>query len=105
MPVISVTARNGRERLIDVPDGLSLMEAIRDHGGGEIEAICGGCCSCATCHVFVDPEHLGRLSPISENERDLLDGSDHRRPNSRLACQIPLVKELDGLRVTVAPED
>lgn len=105
MPIIHVVNRAGTEQAVDAADGLSLMEAIRDNGFDELLALCGGCCSCATCHVHVNPEHMGKLPPISEDEDDLLESSDHRNEYSRLSCQVPLTPELDGLRVTIAAED
>ncbi|WP_051187263.1 2Fe-2S iron-sulfur cluster-binding protein [Sphingobium wenxiniae] len=77
----------------------------RDNGFDELLALCGGCCSCATCHVFIDPEFIESLPAPGEDENDLLDSSDHRNDRSRLACQIGLNAGLDGLRVTIAPED
>ncbi|MET0363398.1 MAG: ferredoxin, partial [Sphingobium sp.] len=68
-------------------------------------ALCGGCCSCATCHVFVDAEFADRLPAISDDENDLLDTSSHRNEHSRLSCQIMLTEDLSGLRVAIAPED
>ena len=68
------------------------MEAIRDNGFDELLALCGGCCSCATCHVHVDPEFFGKLPPISEDEDDLLDSSGDRDEYSRLGCQIPFTR-------------
>ncbi|MCX7677159.1 MAG: 2Fe-2S iron-sulfur cluster-binding protein [Alteraurantiacibacter sp.] len=105
MPKIVVVNRRGEERAIEADAGLTLMEAIRDNGFDELLALCGGCCSCATCHVHVDAAFMERLPPMSEDEDDLLDSSDHRKDTSRLSCQIPLTAELDGLRVTIAPED
>jgi 2Fe-2S ferredoxin len=84
---------------------MSLTEAIREAGNDELLALCGGCCSCATCHVHVDPAFADRLPPIGADENDLLDSSDHRNANSRLSCQIKLAGDMDGLRVTLAPED
>ena len=81
------------------------MEIIRDNGFDELLALCGGCLSCATCHVFVDEDYLERLPAMSEDESDLLNSSDARQANSRLSCQIPIGPELDGLRATIAPED
>ena len=86
------------------PD-LSLMEVIRDNGFDELLALCGGCCSCATCHVHVDPAFVDRLPAMSADESDLLDSSDHRTAHSRLSCQIPFSDQLDGLHVRIAPED
>ena len=105
MPTIHVTLRDGRTRTIDGATGRSLMENLRDNGVDEIIALCGGCMSCATCHVHVDSEWLALLPPMSGDEDDLLDTSESRTANSRLSCQIPLTESLDGLAVTVAPED
>lgn len=105
MPQLTIVTRDGRERTVDGQSGLSVMEVIRDHGIDELLALCGGCCSCATCHVHVDEEWLGALPQMEADEDDLLDSSDHRSANSRLSCQIPFGPALDGLRVTIAPED
>ncbi len=105
MPTLHVTNRSGEETTVEVEDGLTVMEAIRDNGFDELLALCGGCCSCATCHVHVDPAFKDKLPEMSEDEDDLLDSSDHRNDNSRLSCQIPFTVELDGLKVTIAQED
>mgnify|MGYP006193362299 CR=1 FL=1 len=105
MPKLTVVNRAGEESTIDVEDGLTVMEAIRDNGFDELLALCGGCCSCATCHIHVDAAFADKLPKISEDEDDLLESSDHRGPTSRLSCQIPFTAELDGLHVTIAPED
>ncbi|MER9477475.1 2Fe-2S iron-sulfur cluster-binding protein [Mesorhizobium sp. M0520] len=78
------------------------MLAIRD-SGLDITALCGGCASCATCHVYVDEGWLAHLKPPAEIEDAMLDVTDERRPNSRLSCQIKLTDDLDGLTVTLAP--
>ena len=105
MPQLIVTTRSGETSEIDTIDGLTVMEAIRDNGFDELLALCGGCCSCATCHVHVDPEFFDRLAPISEDENDLLDSSSDRDEWSRLGCQIPFTADLDGLKVRIAAED
>ncbi len=105
MPKLIVTKRDGETVELEGKVGLSVMEVIRDHGIDELLALCGGCCSCATCHVHVDPAFAGLVAPMSEDENDLLDSSDHRDAQSRLSCQIPFVATLDGLRVTIAQED
>ncbi|MCK0129026.1 2Fe-2S iron-sulfur cluster-binding protein [Erythrobacter sp. F6033] len=105
MPKLVVTNREGETSEIDVENGLTVMEAIRDNGFDELLALCGGCCSCATCHIYVDNGSTGNLSEMSEDEDDLLESSDHRKETSRLSCQVPLTPELDGLKVTIAPED
>ena len=105
MPKLIVVNRSGEESTVEAADGLTVMEAIRDNGFDELLALCGGCCSCATCHVHVDPAFADRLPPMSEDEDDLLESSDHRNDTSRLSCQIPFGSELDGLKVTIAAED
>ncbi len=105
MPKLIVVNRAGEESTVEAASGLTLMEAIRDNGFDELLALCGGCCSCATCHVHVDPAFKDKLPAMTADEDDLLDSSDHRDENSRLSCQIPLVDELDGLKVRIAEED
>ena len=105
MPKLIVVNRSGEEQAVEGDAGLSVMEVIRDNGFDELLALCGGCCSCATCHVYVDPAFAGKLPEIGEDENDLLDSSDHRNETSRLSCQLTLNEDLDGLRVTIAPED
>ena len=105
MPKLTVVTREGEESTIEVESGLTVMEAIRDNGFDELLALCGGCCSCATCHIHVDAGQDKPLPEMSEDEDDLLESSDHRNETSRLACQIPFTPELDGLKVTIAAED
>jgi len=105
MPKLSVTSRDGVEHVLQAADDLSVMEAVREAGLDELLALCGGCLSCATCHVWVDPEQVALLDAQSEDEISLLDSSDHRTEYSRLSCQIMVRKMPDGLRVTIAPED
>lgn len=105
MPKLIVTTREGQVQEIDGKAGLTVMEVIRDAGIDELLALCGGCCSCATCHVHVDPAFAGVVAPMGEDENDLLDSSDHRDERSRLSCQIPFGDALDGLKVTIAAED
>lgn len=103
--IINVTTRDGRSRAIEGSSGRSLMENLRAGGIEEILALCGGCCSCATCHVRVEEDWLSALPPMSEDEDDLLSTSGVRTSCSRLSCQIPFLPQLDGIEVTVAPED
>lgn len=104
MVQIFITDRTGQEQVIEAREGRLLMEAIRESGYDELSALCGGCCSCATCHVYLDAEHLEGLPLVSDDENDLLDSSDHRKPESRLSCQVPVTAALNGLRVTISPE-
>jgi 2Fe-2S ferredoxin len=105
MPKLIVVTREGDESPLEAQSGLTVMEIIRDAGIDELLALCGGCCSCATCHVHVDVDWIGKLPVMSDDENDLLDSSDHRAETSRLSCQLPFNDALDGLRVTIAPDD
>lgn len=105
MPQLIVVTRDGSEHQVDGEAGLSVMEVIRENGFDELLALCGGCCSCATCHVHVDGEWLEKLPPVSADEDDLLESSDYRNETSRLSCQLVFGPDLEGLRVTIAPED
>jgi 2Fe-2S ferredoxin len=105
MAKLTVVTRKGEERAVEAQAGLSVMEIIRDNGFDELMALCGGCCSCATCHVYVDDSFVAKLPGAGDDENDLLDSSDHRTPQSRLSCQIAFTDALDGLKVTIAPED
>ncbi|HEY9553402.1 2Fe-2S iron-sulfur cluster-binding protein [Allosphingosinicella sp.] len=105
MPQLTIVARDGSETTIEGQAGLSVMEVIRDNGFDELLALCGGCCSCATCHVHVDEDWLDALPPMDRDEDHLLDSSDYKQANSRLSCQIPFSEALAGLRVAIAPED
>ncbi len=105
MPKLVVVNRAGEETTVEAGEGLSVMEVIRDNGFDELLALCGGCCSCATCHIHVDPAFADKLPEMTEDEDDLLDSSDHRNETSRLSCQVPFTAELDGMKVTIAEED
>ena len=105
MPKLVVVNRAGEAKEVEAASGVSVMEAIRDNGFDELLALCGGCCSCATCHVYVDPAFADKVNALSEDENDLLDSTDHRQGNSRLSCQLQMSDDLSGLKVTIAPED
>lgn len=105
MTRLNVTLRTGETRVIPAKPGNSVMEIIRDSGIDEIMAICGGCCSCATCHVYIADDDWDRLDPASQTEAELVEFSEHPTERSRLSCQIRMTEALDGLSVTIAPED
>lgn len=105
MPQLTIVTRDGTETTVEGKVGWSVMENIRDAGFDELLALCGGCCSCATCHVHVDPDWSAKVGTPDADEDDLLDTSDHKVGTSRLSCQILFTAELDGLRVQIAPED
>lgn len=103
MATLTIIGRDGRRETIDATSGSSVMELIRTAGFDEVLAICGGNCSCATCHVYV----MDGPSPVAigDDENDLLDASAYRTERSRLSCQIRFEERLSGLTVQIAPED
>lgn len=105
MPSLKVVRQSGEQVVLTAPVGTSVMEAMRSGGIDEIYAMCGGFCSCATCHVYVDATFAEKLPPISDDEDELLDSLDCRQPNSRLSCQLKLHDGIDGLKLTVAAYD
>lgn len=105
MPQLIVTTAKGATHVLEAEAGITAMMAIRDAGLEGLLALCGGVCSCATCHVHVDPACKPMLDEMSEDENELLDGSLRRDENSRLSCQILITAARDGLRLTIADED
>ena len=102
MPAIHYLLQDGSTRTIDAPLGRSVMEVAILNNVRGIDAECGGCCSCATCHVYVDEAFMDRLPAPDEMEQELLDGvASERRSGSRLSCQIVIDAALDGLTVQV----
>ncbi len=106
MPNIIITDIEGQERTEKVESGLSLMETLRDLGFEEILAMCGGCCSCATCHVYLDDSNCITLDPMEEDEEMIVEMTDnYNAESSRLSCQIELTDQHDGLQVTIVETD
>ncbi len=103
MPQVTFVDHAGVARTVRAESGMSLMEVARDNDIPGIVAECGGMCACATCHVFVEQQFLPLMVAANDSEEPLLDFIDDRESNSRLACQIRLVPELDGLRVHTPP--
>jgi len=101
MPKIAFIEPGGARREIDVPVGITLMEAARQHGVAGVVARCGGACACSTCHVYIDPKWLAQLEPREEMEEGMLENAWEPRANSRLSCQIHITAEMDGMQVTV----
>ena len=105
MVKLIVVDRAGGESVLEASPGSTLMETIRDSGFGDLLAVCGGCCSCATCHVHIDPTFRSKLPEIDPQEDELLSTSLNRDETSRLSCQIVVDQNLDGMRIVVAQED
>jgi ferredoxin, 2Fe-2S len=99
MTKITYVENNGNERTVDVVNGASVMQGAIDNNVRGIIAECGGACSCATCHVYVDDGWMQKVGPRSELEGDMLEAVVDLQPNSRLSCQIPVSDALDGLIV------
>jgi 2Fe-2S ferredoxin len=104
MALLRVVDRDGVEHEVEGKTGLKVMETLRELDYG-VAAICGGMCSCATCHVYVDPAWASKLPPAMSDERELVSELSHHQSNSRLSCQIEFTPELAGLRVTIAPDE
>jgi ferredoxin, 2Fe-2S len=104
MALLRVVDRDGVEHEVDAKPGLKVMETLRELDYG-VAAICGGMCSCATCHVYVDPEWASKLPEPMSDERELLTELSHHEENSRLSCQLEFTNELAGLRITIAPDE
>lgn len=101
---ISVKDLDGQIHEIQAREGDSLMESLREHEWG-VPAICGGLCSCGTCHVYLDPDWLDKFQQADGDEQDLLDMFENTKENSRLSCQLQLLTAHDGLTLTIAEED
>ena len=100
MAMITYVEFGGKEHVLDVPTGLTVMEGARDNGVPGIEADCGGACACSTCHVYVDPAWVDRLPKKDAMEEDMLDFAFQPDPaRSRLTCQLKVSDALDGLKV------
>ena len=104
MPKVFFEQPDGRIDEVDARSGESLMEAAVDNDIRGIVAECGGACSCATCHVYVDPDWAGRLPPPDPLEDGMLDCVIDRQPTSRLSCQIRVDDSLEGMKVRVPLE-
>ena len=103
MSKIIVKDREGNVKELSADAGLTLMEIIRD-AGMDIEAACGGCCACATCHLYVEKDWLSKLPAKEDDEDSMLDQAFNVSDNSRLGCQIEFNEGLDGIKVELAPE-
>src|SRR6202789_59395 len=99
-----VVDRDGKEHDIEAKPGLKVMEILRELDYG-VAAICGGLCSCATCHVYVDAAWAGKLPKPQSDESDLLrELPDFRDGTSRSSCQVDFSEGLSGIKVTIAPD-
>jgi len=103
MTKILVEDREGNLHQLNADEGMTFMEIIRD-AGLDIEAACGGCCACATCHIYINNEWLDKLPSIEEDEESMLDQAFHVRKESRLGCQLDYKNEYSGIKLKLAPK-
>jgi 2Fe-2S ferredoxin len=99
MAKVTFVAHDGKEFVIDIANGWSVMEGAVKNLVPGIDADCGGACACATCHVFVAPEWQAKIPPKTDMEETMLDFAPEQGPGSRLSCQIKVTPALDGLVV------
>ena len=100
---IRVIDRNGNKHELEGDSNSTLMEILRD-ADLDIEAACGGCCACATCHVYINDQWLEKIGPKDDDEESMLDQAFDVKNTSRLSCQISLAEELDGIELEIAKE-
>ena len=100
---IKVTDRDGNKHELEGDSNSTLMEILRD-AGFDIEAACGGCCACATCHVYINDKWLEKINVRDDDEESMLDQAFDVKNTSRLSCQISLSEELDGIELELAPQ-
>lgn len=102
MPSVTYVSSGGTSRKIDVPLGMSVMQAALNHKIDGIPGECGGNAMCATCHVYVDPSYLPHIPAATSNEKVMLSiAAEGPETNSRLSCQIKMTEQLDGLTVRI----
>jgi 2Fe-2S ferredoxin len=100
MAKITYIEHNGTQHIVEVANGLTVMEGARDNNIPGIDADCGGACACSTCHVYVHPDWVSKLTPKEDMEEDMLDFAfEPNAERSRLTCQIKVSDDLDGLIV------
>ena len=104
MPRLNITNLTGGKSTLDAKSGDTLMEVLRDNGYDDIEAICGGVCSCSTCHVYIQGDWKSALNERSADEHQLVSSTENFQDNSRLACQITLTDDLDGLEIAIVKQ-
>lgn len=106
MPKIIVKDLNGDVQTIEAEGHNSLMEALVEENYDDIEAICGGCCACATCHIYISDNWVDKFGEQGDDEKMLLESVDnYREVGSRLSCQMQITPELDGLEIEIAPPE
>jgi 2Fe-2S ferredoxin len=103
MPNITYVESDGTEHTVDVEENMNLMEGSTINLLPGIEGMCGGICSCCTCHVYVGDGWAEKCNPMTDGERGLLEASEYLKDSSRLGCQVVVTHEMDGMRVHLPP--
>ena len=101
MAKVTYIEHSGTSHVVEVANGLSVMEGAVKNNVPGIDADCGGACSCATCHVYVNENWVGKLKPADETELAMIEYAVDAKENSRLSCQIKIRADLDGLVITL----
>ena len=105
MAIMRVTDRDGQVHEVEGRPGLKIMETLRELDYG-VTAICGGLCSCATCHILIEPAWMSRLpSPQGDEKELMVELQNYDSSRSRLSCQVDFNEALDGLPLTIAPDE
>jgi 2Fe-2S ferredoxin len=104
MVAITYVEHDGTRHTVEVEPGSNLMIGATLNMVPGVDGMCGGICSCATCHCYIPESWRGKLPAAGEGELTMLDGATHRRNNSRLGCQVIVTEALDGLEVALPPE-
>ena len=103
--IINVTDRKKKKHIIEADKDQTLMELIDKHELANPYGICGGEPMCGTCHVYVEKKWLGKINSKTTEEESAIDNASELKENSRLGCQIDLTEELNGLTVTIGPNE
>lgn len=104
MPTIIYVEYDGNEHIVDVDEEMTLMEGATLNMIPGVDGMCGGLCSCATCHVFLDDTWSDKINPMASDEKKMLEPVEGRTEQSRLGCQIAVTAGMDGLKVYLPEE-
>ena len=103
--IVNITDRKNKKHILEAQKGRTLMQLIDQHELANPYGICGGEPMCETCHVYVEKEWLDKLNPKTSEEELAIDNASELKENSRCGCQIDLIEELNGLTVTIGPNE
>lgn len=104
MPTVTFIEHDGTRHTVEADEQMSVMEAATLNIVPGVEGMCGGICSCATCHCYLDEKWMATVPEPSPGEMEMLGTASHRKPNSRLGCQLHLDASHEGMEVHLPPE-